>query len=116
MCKLKIKIGPADTEFVIYNHLFAKRNVPFSVRSLQNDLKKYYDLDINEKFIQAEIDEYLDSGLVIPQRNKYLFCVDWLVLTRFLYDWLLGFGRGFANGKLFAPFFAERFARRFALI
>lgn len=74
MPKLLIKVSEHNVGFVIYNHLFIKTD-RFTIDGLQLELLEQYGLDLDKSIIQHEIDEYLNSGLVMHSLDKYKVCM-----------------------------------------
>ncbi len=76
MCQLVVKVSKKNARFVIYNHLYSRRNSSFSLDELRNELKSLYGLDIDSISLKYEIKDYLDSGLVIYDFDKYECCME----------------------------------------
>lgn len=71
MTKLFIEVSDKNKGFILYNHLFVKKE-PFSIEELQQELKNQYGLEVTDSWLRYEIEEYLDSGLVMHKLNKYI--------------------------------------------
>ena len=74
MAKLRIKVSKDTAPFIIYNHLFVKEK-RFTIDELQTELLEQYGLDVDKNFIELEIEEYLNSGLVMHSLGKYKSCM-----------------------------------------
>ena len=74
MTKLFIEVSDKNKDFILYNHLFVKKD-PFSIEELQQELKDMYGLEVTEAYLRYEIEEYLDSGLVMHELTKYRSCM-----------------------------------------
>ena len=71
MTKLLIEVSDKNKDFILYNHLFVKKE-PFSIEELQQELKNQYGLEVTDSWLRYEIAEYLDSGLVMHRFSKYI--------------------------------------------
>ena len=71
MTKLFIEVSDKNKGFILYNHLFVKKE-PFSIKELQQELKNQYGLEVTNSWLRFEIEEYLDSGLVMHEFDKYI--------------------------------------------
>ena len=71
MTKLFIEVSDKNKDFILYNHLFVKKE-PFSIEELQQELKDMYGLEVTDSWLRYEIEEYLDSGLVMHKFDKYI--------------------------------------------
>lgn len=74
MPKLRIKVSKDNAPFIIYNHLFVKEE-RFTIDELQAELLEQYGLDVDKNFIRSEIEDYLNSGLVVHSLDKYKSCM-----------------------------------------
>lgn len=74
MAKLRIKVSKDTAPFIIYNHLFVKEK-RFTIDELQAELLEQYGLHVDKNFIELEIEEYLNSGLVMHSLGKYKSCM-----------------------------------------
>ena len=75
MCKLKVRVSKRNAKFVIYNHLYSRESRSFSLEELIEELQDYYGLDMDANTLQYEINDYLESGLVIHSFDKYKCCM-----------------------------------------
>ena len=75
MTKLFVKVSDENKGFILYNHLFVKKE-PFSIEELQQELKTQYGLEVTKSWLRHEIEEYLDSGLVMHELTKYRSCME----------------------------------------
>ena len=75
MTRLLVKVSEKNKSFVIYNHLFVKTD-SFTIEELQKELAKQYGLRLDKQTIQYEINEYLDSGLVMHDLHGYVSCMN----------------------------------------
>lgn len=75
MCMLEVKVSKKNAKFIIYNHLYSKGKQSFSIEELRDELKTLYGLEMNSSDLRYELDDYLDSGLVIHNLNKYECCM-----------------------------------------
>ena len=71
MTKLFIEVSDRNKDFILYNHLFVKKE-PFSIEELKQELKNQYGLEVTDSWLRYEIKEYLDSGLVMHEFDKYI--------------------------------------------
>ena len=71
MTKLFIAVSDKNKGFILYNHLFVKKE-PFSIEELKQELKNQYGLEVTDCWLRYEIAEYLDSGLVMHKIDKYI--------------------------------------------
>lgn len=71
MTKLFIEVSDKNKDFILYNHLFVKKK-PFSIEELKQELKNQYGLEVTDSWLRHEIEEYLDSGLVVHKFDKYI--------------------------------------------
>ena len=74
MTKVRVKVSEDNKSFVIYNHLFNKED-SFSIEELKEELLFYYGLDLDYNTIKYEIEEYINSGLVMHHLTKYKSCM-----------------------------------------
>lgn len=77
MTRLLVKVSEKNKSFVIYNHLFVKTD-SFTIEELQKELSDQYGLNLSISTIKAEIEEYLNSGLVMHDIDygRYKSCMD----------------------------------------
>lgn len=75
MCKLKVRVSNKNAGFVIYNHLYSRGSHSFSIEELVAELQSLYGLDMDADALQYEINDYLESGLVIHSFDKYKCCM-----------------------------------------
>lgn len=71
MTRLFIEVSDKNKDFILYNHLFVKKE-PFSIKELQQELKDMYGLEVTETYLIRQIEEYLDKGLVMNRFSKYV--------------------------------------------
>ncbi len=71
MTRLLVKVSEKNREFVLYNHLFVKKD-PWTLEEIQKELKDDYGLEVDMNFLRYEIREYLDSGLVMHDLSGYI--------------------------------------------
>jgi hypothetical protein len=76
MCQIEVKVSKKNAKFVLYNHLFSKGKQSFSLDELQSELETLYGLEMETSELQNEIDDYLNSGLVIHDLNRYECCME----------------------------------------
>ncbi len=75
MTRVLVKVSDENKGFILYNHLFVKKEL-FSIEELQQELKTQYGLEVTDSWLRCEIKEYLDSGLVVPELTKYRSCME----------------------------------------
>ena len=75
MTKLLVKINNRNKGFVLYNHLFQKKE-PFTIQELQQELLDNYGLEVTDDFLKHSIEEYIDSGLVRRKFQKFVSAID----------------------------------------
>lgn len=71
MTKLLIEVSDKNKDFILYNHLFVKKE-PFSIEELKQELKNQYGLEVTDFWLRYKIKEYLDSGFVMHKFDKYI--------------------------------------------
>jgi hypothetical protein len=76
MCQIEVKVSKKNAKFVLYNHLFSKGKQSFSLDELQSELETLYGLEMETSELKNEIDDYLNSGLVIHDLNRYECCME----------------------------------------
>lgn len=75
MTKLLVKINNRNKGFVLYNHLFQKKE-PFTIQELQQELLNNYSLEVTDDFLKHSLEEYIDSGLVRRKFQKFISAID----------------------------------------
>lgn len=73
MCRVVVKDSKQDAEFIIYNHLFSRPEYQFTISKLVEDLQAY-NLNLSEEDVQAEIDGFVQSGLINQNFRCYTTC------------------------------------------
>lgn len=73
MCRVIINDSKRDAEFIIYNHLFSRTNYKFTISQLAAELQEY-NLDLSLEYVQAEIDSFVEAGLVNQNFRAYSTC------------------------------------------
>lgn len=73
MCKVVVNDAKKDAEFILYNHLFSRENYKFTVSQLVKELQDY-NLNLTQEFVQAEIDDFIEAGLVNQNFRCYSVC------------------------------------------
>lgn len=73
MCRVVISDSKRDTEFIIYNHLFSRLNYKFTISQLVTELQAY-NLNLSQEYVQAEIDGFVEAGLVNQNFRSYSTC------------------------------------------
>lgn len=71
MTRLFVKVSEKNKGFILYNHLFVKKD-PWTLEEIQKELKDDYGLEVDMNFLRNEIKEYLDSGLVMHDLSGYI--------------------------------------------
>lgn len=71
-CNVIIKQPQKNKEFILYNHLYARKNKTFTVNELAKELQQYH-VRMTKKAIQHEINEMASNGLVIHEVGAYTF-------------------------------------------
>jgi len=75
MCQLEVKVSKKNAKFVIYNHLYSRGKKSFSIDELRSEISDLYGLEIDRSMLKNELENYLDSGLVIHDLNKFECCM-----------------------------------------
>lgn len=75
MTRLLVEVSDRNKDFILYNHLFQKKE-PFTIKELQQELIDNYGLEVTDSWLRCEIKEYLDSGLVVHELTKYRSCME----------------------------------------
>ena len=73
MCKVVVDNTERNADFIIYNHLFSKVNCNFTVPQLVEELQ-VYNLELSQEYVQAEINSFVQSGLVTQNFRSYSTC------------------------------------------
>ncbi|MGN0390928.1 MAG: hypothetical protein ACI4L2_08945 [Wujia sp.] len=73
MCKVVVSDSKRDADFIIYNHLFSRANYRFTISQLVEELQEY-NLNLSQEYVQKEIDEFVQSGLVNLNFRCYSTC------------------------------------------
>lgn len=71
MTRLLVKVSEKNKGFILYNHLFVKKD-PWTLEEIRKELKDDYGLEVDMNFLRHEIREYLDSGLVMHDLSGYI--------------------------------------------
>ena len=71
MTRLLVKVSEKNKGFILYNHLFIKKD-PWTLEEIQKELKDDYGLEVDMNFLRHEIKGYLDSGLVMHDLSGYI--------------------------------------------
>ena len=73
MCRVVISNSKREAEYIIYNHLFSKKNYRFTIPQLVGELQEYK-LNLSQEYVQAEIDEFVEAGLIHQKFRTYSTC------------------------------------------
>ena len=68
MCKVVVNDANKNVEFIIYNHLFSKEKYEFTISEL------VYHLDLTQEFVQSEVNDFIQSGLIVQNIRNYFVC------------------------------------------
>lgn len=71
-CLLSVPVTQKNKGFILYNHLFAKGEEPFTIKGLKKELYNMYGLEVEESWLRYEIEEYLNCGLVMHHFSEYI--------------------------------------------
>ena len=75
MTRLMVKVSNRNKGFVLYNHLFQKKD-PFTIKELRQELMDNYGLEVTDDFLKHSLEEYMDSGLVRRKFQKFVSAID----------------------------------------
>ena len=75
MTRVLVKVSNRNKGFVLYNHLFQKKD-PFTIKELQQELIDNYGLEVTDDFLKHSLEEYMDSGLVRRKFQKFVSAID----------------------------------------
>ena len=75
MTRVRVKISNKNKGFVLYNHLFQKKE-SFTIQELQQQLMDNYGLEVTDDFLKHSLEEYIDSGLVRRKFQKFVSAID----------------------------------------
>lgn len=73
MCKIVVNDANKNVEFIIYNHIFSKEKYEFTISELVEDLHQYH-LDLTQEFVQSEVNDFIQSGLIVQNLRNYFVC------------------------------------------
>ena len=75
MTRVLVKVSNRNKGFVLYNHLFQKKD-PFTIKELRQELIDNYGLEVTDDFLKHSLEEYMDSGLVRREFQKFVSAID----------------------------------------
>ena len=75
MTRVLVKVSNRNKGFVLYNHLFQKKD-PFTIKELRQELIDNYGLEVTDDFLKHSLEEYMDSGLVRRKFQKFVSAID----------------------------------------
>lgn len=75
MTRLMVKVSNRNKGFILYNHLFQKKD-PFTIKELRQELIDNYGLEVTDDFLKHSLEEYIDSGLVRRKFQKFVSAID----------------------------------------
>ena len=70
MCKVFIGEREMELGFLLYNHLYNRKDANFTTKELIPELSKYK-LDISQEKLQNEIDVLINNGIVSQRVGHY---------------------------------------------
>lgn len=73
MCKVIESKGVFSPEFILYNHLFSKKDYQFTMQSLQDELKQY-STDFDEYKVKSIVNMYVRQGMIRQDLKGYRVC------------------------------------------
>ena len=75
MTRVLVKVSNRNKGFVLYNHIFQKKD-PFTIKELRQELIDNYGLEVTDDFLKHSLEEYMDSGLVRRKFQKFVSAID----------------------------------------
>ena len=75
MTRVLVKVSNRNKGFVLYNHIFQKKD-PFTIKELRQELIDHYGLEVTDDFLKHSLEEYMDSGLVRRKFQKFVSAID----------------------------------------
>ena len=74
MCKVIVRETNKDIDFILFNHLYSRKGIEFTIPDLIKELEVYH-IHFSDKDIQDEIDDYLKRGFVSRRSGGRYECV-----------------------------------------
>lgn len=75
MTRVLVKVSNRNKGFILYNHLFQKKD-PFTIKELRQELVDNYGLEVTDDFLKHSLEEYINSGLVRKEFQKFISAMD----------------------------------------
>lgn len=70
MCKVVIDRPKEKAGFIIFNHLYARKEDTFTIQGLAEELEQYH-LDLSQRDLQREINMLIADGAVSQRVGYY---------------------------------------------
>ena len=64
MCRVIVKEPEKNTMFIVYNHLYSRKETSFTLNDLMEELNQQYNLNIAEPTLRNEIANMIRNGIV----------------------------------------------------
>ncbi len=74
MCKVLVKKPIDNFDFILFNHLYSRKDISFTIPVLTGELLEY-NLKVTDADVQKEINKYIKQGFVSRRSGGNYECV-----------------------------------------